>query len=123
MCNIPHVEYSYYVWIQLSVMVSDDEFIVNKLKRQLNQVKDFVENRGSACTTEMVYGGNIAEQVLNYAKIIKADLIMIMTQQEMNWTDLFIGSSAQQIINYSDIPVLSIRPSVKKDPYLHTPYW
>jgi nucleotide-binding universal stress UspA family protein len=40
---------------------------------------------------------------------------MIMTQQEVGFTDLFISSAAQEIINNSEIPVLSIRPTVKKD--------
>ena len=41
---------------------------------------------------------------------------MIMTQEELTWTDImFISSSAQQLINESEIPVLSIRPKEKKD--------
>jgi len=40
---------------------------------------------------------------------------MIMTQQEVGFTDLFISSAAQEIINNSEIPVLSIRPFPKKD--------
>ena len=38
-----------------------------------------------------------------------------MTQQEVDFTQYFIGSSAQEIINHSTIPVLSIRPLPKKD--------
>jgi hypothetical protein len=45
-----------------------------------------------------------------------------MTQQEEDFTDFFIGSSAQGIINESDIPVLSIIPSPKKDTSVFNPY-
>jgi nucleotide-binding universal stress UspA family protein len=45
-----------------------------------------------------------------------------MTQQELEWTDLFISSQAQQIINHSDIPVISIRPTEKNDTTVFIPY-
>ena len=60
-------------------------------------------------------GGDISEDTVEYAKKIKADLIMIMTQEE-TWTDImFINSAAQKVINESEVPVLSIRPKIKKD--------
>jgi nucleotide-binding universal stress UspA family protein len=57
----------------------------------------------------------VVEEILQAGKRVVADLIMIMTQQEVGFTDLFISSAAQEIINNSDIPVLSIRPTPKKD--------
>ena len=99
----------------VSVLTTDDEFIVNKLKRQMHQVNDFVREHNVPCSVEFVHGSDVAEEIVNYSKKIKSDLIMIMTQEELTWTDsLFISSSAQQIINESDIPVLSIRPKEKK---------
>jgi hypothetical protein len=47
---------------------------------------------------------------------------MIMTQQEINFTDLFIGSAAQEVINNSDIPVCSIIPTVRRDTTVFVPY-
>ena len=99
----------------VSVINSDDEFIVNKLKRQMNQVHEFISQHNVPCVVEFLHGGDIEEGTVEYAKKIKADLIMIMTQEEA-WTDImFISSSAQKIINESEIPVLSIRPKIKKD--------
>jgi nucleotide-binding universal stress UspA family protein len=100
----------------VSVLTTDDEFIVNKLRRQMSQVHDFVKEHNVECLTEFLQSDDVTESVIEYAKKVKADLIMIMTQEEMNWTDLmFISSSAQQVINSSEIPVLSIRPKAKKD--------
>ena len=45
-----------------------------------------------------------------------------MTQQELDFTDYFIGSAAQGIINGSEIPVLSITPTPKKDTTSFAPY-
>ncbi len=100
----------------VSVLTTDDEFIVNKLKRQMHQVHEFVEEQNVMCKTEFIQNDDVSDSVVEYAKKVNADLIMIMTQQEMNWTDMmFISSSAQQVINSSEIPVLSIRPKEKKD--------
>lgn len=103
----------------VSVLLTNDEFVVNRLTRQLDQVKKFIEEQGVDCTAEIVRdtkgGQSLAESVIDYANKSKGDLIMMMTQQEEDFTDFFIGSSAQGIINESDIPVLSIIPTPKKD--------
>jgi nucleotide-binding universal stress UspA family protein len=99
----------------LSVLTTDDEFIVNKLRRQMQQVEDFIKQHDVSCSHEFVNGDDVEVEVIKYAKNIKADLIMIMTQQESKLIDMFIDSEAQEVINGSDIPVLSIRPKVKKN--------
>jgi nucleotide-binding universal stress UspA family protein len=53
---------------------------------------------------------------------VEGDLLMIMTQQEQNFTFRFIGSAAQEIINTSDVPVISIIPSMKRNIVAVTPY-
>jgi nucleotide-binding universal stress UspA family protein len=106
----------------VSVVEDNEEFAVNKLKRQLDQVEEFIQERNVKCTTKFIIGNDIARVVNDFAKEIDADLTMIMTQQEMNWTDLFIGSQAQEVINNSEIPVLSIRPMLRKDTSVFTPY-
>ena len=95
----------------VSVVTTDDEFIVNKMKRQLSQVKNYINERDIVCTAEMIADGDVPEAIIGYAKKINADLIMIMTQdREMKWTERFIGSAAQEVINNTDIPVLTIHP-------------
>jgi nucleotide-binding universal stress UspA family protein len=99
----------------VTILNTDDEFIVNKLKRQMDQVHSFIMQHDVPCTVEYVNGNDITEEIIKYAKKIKADLILIMTQQEMNWTNMFISSQAQEVINTSEIPVMSIRPIVRKN--------
>ena len=106
----------------LSIVEDNDEFAVNKLKRQLEQVEEFIQEKNIKCTTRFIIGHDIPKEVNAFAKEIDADLTMIMTQQEMDWTDLFIGSQAQEVINNSEIPVLSIRPMLRKDMSVFTPY-
>lgn len=110
----------------VSVLMTNDEFVVNRLTRQLDQVKKTIESKGVDCTAEIVRdttGSNtLAESVIDFANKSKGDLIMIMTQQELDFTDFFIGSAAQGMIDGSDIPVLSIIPSPKKDTTSFVPY-
>ena len=109
-----------------SVLFTTDEFIVNRLTRQLSQVKSFVEKAGVRCTAEIIKGikgeESLGQIIIDYANKVEGDLIMIMTQQEQDITELFIGSAAQEIINRSDVPVLSIIPSPKKDLTEFLPY-
>lgn len=53
---------------------------------------------------------NVTQATLDYANEIHADMIAIMTEQESTLTSLILGNYAQQMINQSTIPVLSIRP-------------
>jgi len=99
----------------VTIVESDDEYIMNKLNRQMNQVQEFISESNITCTHEFVSGKDVVEEILKTARKMEADLIMIMTQQEVGFTDLFISSAAQEIINNSEIPVLSIRPTIKKD--------
>lgn len=99
----------------MSVIDTSDEFLVNKLERQMNHVVAFIQEQGIQSTGEFVNGRDISDSVLAYSKGVQADLIIIMTQKELEWTEFFIGTESQQIINASEIPVCSIRPIARKD--------
>ena len=103
----------------VSVLFTSDEFVVSRLTRQLQQVKNFIEKEGVECTAEIIKGvkgdESLAESIIKYANKVDGDLLMIMPQQEVDFTNRFIGSSAQEIINNSDIPVISIIPSMKRN--------
>lgn len=53
---------------------------------------------------------NVTATTLEYANEINADMIAIMTEQESALTSLILGTYAQQMINQSHIPVLTVRP-------------
>jgi len=103
----------------VSVLFTLDEFIVNRLTRQMDQVKSIIQKGGVKCTAEMIKAikgeESLSQAVVDYANKVDADLIMIMTQQEGELSPLFVGSTAQGIINHSDVPVMSIVPSVRQD--------
>lgn len=99
----------------VSIVTTSDEFLINKMERQMDQVLDFIREHSVNCTGEFLKGDDISDGVLTHAKEINADLIIIMTQQELEWTEYFIGTESQQIINNSEVPVCSIRPIQRKN--------
>ena len=102
----------------LSVLIDDDEFIKNKLTRNLGQVEKFISDQNIKCSSELVVKNKSSKffvSILDYTKSVEADLLIIMTQEEDSLTLNFLGSNASYLINNSNIPVMSVRPSIKKD--------
>ncbi len=125
----PTIELAQYfgATIHLCTMLdTKDEFIVNKLTAQINQVEGYIKDAGIDCTAEILTGYHVgktyASTILNFADRIKADLIVIMSQKEVGFTGFFLGSTAQELINLSEIPVCSIGPAAHDDLYSFTPY-
>lgn len=83
-----------------------------KMMSQLAQTKKVVIEAGVKCRTELVENKDKAvyQLICEQAEKMNAALIIIMTREENKFTDLFIGSNAREIINNSDIPVLTIEP-------------
>jgi nucleotide-binding universal stress UspA family protein len=58
---------------------------------------------------EHLDASNVAASLLDYSSKNKIDLIMIMTDQGITTANKFLGPYAQQLINNSTIPVMSLR--------------
>jgi len=89
------------------LMKEDDDVAIMNLK--VKQVAEHLEHKGISHEITILTEGNIATMTLNFAQTVKADLIAIMTDQE-NFTGFFVGEYAQQIVNHSKVPVLSVTP-------------
>ena len=100
-----------------SVHNDNNEEIKLKLTRNLNQVKNFILDKGIKCSSALVNYDklNLSKKVIDYSIDLNSDLIIIMTQQESDFKRYFLGSTASSIINNSDTPVMSIRPVKKLD--------
>lgn len=94
----------------LGLADSDDQSELKKFDIKLNQVADLLKKSDIPFSCKTINGGNQSKNTYDYAKSINADLIIIMTDQEEAITGRLLGTYAQQIINHSKIPVMSIRP-------------
>lgn len=98
----------------VSVLLTDEPDIVKRLTEQQKLVKDYIEKRDIFTTAKIIYGnravGGLTSFIIDFAYENNGDLIMIMTQQEVDARDKFLGSSATDFICNARIPVLSITP-------------
>lgn len=88
--------------------LADVRRIVNNY---VNMVERYLEKAEVKFETKYLdVKGNVTTTTLDYANEVGADMITIMTEQESNIASLFLGTYAQQMINESKIPVLTVRP-------------
>jgi uncharacterized protein (UPF0210 family) len=96
------------------VVFDADEFLINRLGQQLVEVKRLIENSKVKHTAEIIKCAlgyeSLGEIISDYARKIDGDVIMLMTQQEISNTPYFVSSLAQEIINISEVPVMTIAP-------------
>lgn len=80
------------------------------LRTYVSQSADYMEREGVSCKYLIREYSNYSETVLGYADEVKADLVVINTEQDRFISQLFLGTNAQQIVHKSQIPVLCIHP-------------
>jgi nucleotide-binding universal stress UspA family protein len=70
----------------------------------------FLKNKGVRYHVASRKGNNITTMTLDYAREAEANLIIVMTEQEIKTSNLWMGTYARQMINHSEVPVLSVKP-------------
>ncbi|HSG67233.1 MAG TPA: universal stress protein [Bacteroidales bacterium] len=75
-----------------------------------DQVIEYLEEEGIKYTRDAIEADNLTNSTIGYAERVDANLISIMTEQERTAANLFLGPYAQQMVNHSPFPVLSIHP-------------
>ncbi len=100
----------------ISILENKNKDEEHKLLAYSNQALKYIKDHGIKGSIKTMLGKDITKIVLDYAHEVNADLIVIMSQEKLQLSDLFaVGTTAQRLINESDIPVLSFRPMQRKD--------
>jgi len=94
----------------LKVYTSQVLAIVRRIDSYADQVVKHLEEENIRYIIESVQSDNLTDSTIEYALKINANLISIMTEQEISAKNLLLGPYAQQMVNHSPIPVLSIHP-------------
>lgn len=90
----------------LKVSKDKDKETQSRLNIYARQTEKYLDERGVKWTLHESLGTSVPEACINYGKEVRAGLILIMTETES--AGVFMGSYAQQLINTSPIPVMSI---------------
>lgn len=85
-----------------------------KIKKEviLQKVTDYITQAGVEVTAEIIVqpGAVMHDVVLDYARKIDADMIMIVAELGDSFKDVFSRNSSEQIVDKSDFPVLTATP-------------
>lgn len=94
----------------LPVTETKKDSVQERINEYANQVAKFFENNDINFENEFLYGNNLTDMTIDYALRKDADLISIMTEQSESTKNIWLGPYAQQMVNHSPVPVLSIQP-------------
>ncbi|MDB4303174.1 universal stress protein [Desulfosarcina sp.] len=92
----------------LSLYSTSIKAVKNRVDNYSKQVVKFLEQENVTYKLAALDAENITKSTINYANEVGGDIIAIMTEQETTTANLFLGAYAQQMVNHSPIPVLSI---------------
>jgi nucleotide-binding universal stress UspA family protein len=97
--------------IHMLKTVSMDKMLIKKTNVNLNfGIKYLIQNNIDYEIHDMPKG-NLAQQTIDFAQKINADLILIVTTKNITFADYVVGAQEQYIIaNSSKIPVCCVNP-------------
>lgn len=94
----------------LGLAVSSVTTIKKRVENYSKQMIEYFNKVGVKCSYTEVKTNNLTADTLKFAEDKNADLVCIMTEQETSTANIFLGPYAQQMVNHSPIPVLSVHP-------------
>ncbi len=96
----------------ISVSVHHSKKDLQRLESYAKQVVNYFNARKLKSVTKTLVGESLPTLTCNYAEAVDAELITIMSSAVDKW-NVFLGSYAQQMVNKTSIPLLSITPREK----------
>jgi nucleotide-binding universal stress UspA family protein len=84
----------------------------NELKFKIGQTEEFLLSLNIPYQTLYRTTLDFADVILDTANEVNANLIAIMTDQELDNLNFLIGPTAQRVVNHSQVPVLSVTSEV-----------
>jgi nucleotide-binding universal stress UspA family protein len=97
--------------IHFLVTITTDKNLLKKTNININFAIRYLLQNNIEYEIHEVPRGNFAEQTIDFAQKINADLILIMTTKNITVADYVLGASEQFIIaNSSKIPVCCVNP-------------
>ena len=89
----------------------DDPSQAAQLRTYINQTATLLKNDGIKFSATVKKYSNYSDAVLSYAESVKADLVVINTEQDRIIAQLFLGTNAQQIVHNAQLPVMCVHPA------------
>ncbi len=94
----------------LSIYTTNLASIKKKVDRSMMEAEKYLIKESVPYIIKMVQSTNLPISVVDYAKKVNANMIVIMTDQEKANLNILMGDYSQKIINISTVPILSVKP-------------
>lgn len=91
-----------------------------KIKQYTSQVALLLRNESIPSETFLLKDKNFTKAMINHAKKQKANMIAVMTTHNFSLDQLLNGPYAEQFVNHSKIPILSVPDRISFE-YTYTP--
>jgi nucleotide-binding universal stress UspA family protein len=75
------------------------------------KVKNHLDAKGVNYIVDSINSEKIAADIIEHARLVDADLIAIMTDVQDEASSILLGPFAQQLVNYSPVPVITLHPN------------
>jgi len=94
----------------VGIFTSSLDDVQYRIRNYVAQAEDYLKENFIRYKVVFLEADNITDATIDYANSIDANLISIMTEQETSTANLWMGPYASQMVNHSQIPVLSVKP-------------
>jgi len=102
----------------LGVYTSNLKDLKLMVEGYVNQAVEYIDNESVPNDVKYKFCDNITDGIIEYAKEVSAELITIMSEQEKSTKNIWLGPYAQQMVNHSPLPVLTVRSKNYYDAYV-----
>ena len=94
----------------LALQSSRLKSLQTKIETTVLKAEKYLEKAGIAYISEYRFAENLTNTTLEYAADANADLIIIMMEQESSDANVLLGQFAQQLVNFSAVPIMTVQP-------------
>jgi nucleotide-binding universal stress UspA family protein len=96
----------------LGIMGNNKQQEIDKVNELVASAEKFLNDANIPSDKKMITGHSVGKETLQYAREIKADVIIVMTEHESRLGSGFSRDFVKHIINHSEISVMSIKPAM-----------
>ena len=95
--------------LAVSEFLEEWTFTKKELLQRLESAASHIRSEGIRCSTEVIRNDYVSNSVVDYAKEINADMLVVMSEHQALLSTLLFGSRTNRVIAMSSIPVISFR--------------
>ena len=99
----------------LSISTTSNKRDLARLESYARQVINYLKARNIKHISKILVGDSLPGLTCNYAEAVNSEMIAMMSSSIDKW-NVFLGSYAQQMLNKTTVPLLSITPKEKHMP-------